>query len=125
MSKKIVVIDDEEILVRSFSKLLEKQGYDVFGFKKGIDAIAFSEEEDIDLIVCDLRMPGKSGVETIKDIYCHLKSVNKNVMPVLFVTGYADPVIESEARKLNPIDIVYKPFDISKLVDLVKKGVGD
>ena len=45
--KRIVVIDDEEILIRSFAKLLEKNGFEVFGFKKGADAIAFSEEEEI------------------------------------------------------------------------------
>lgn len=123
MSKRIVVIDDEEILVRSFSKLLEKHGYEVFGFKKGADAIAFGEEEEIDLIICDMRMPGKNGVETVKDIFTFLEKNNKKRMPIIFATGYADQSMEAEARKLEPVAILKKPFDINQMVELVKKIV--
>ncbi len=124
MNKRIVVIDDEEILVRSFSKLLEKHGYEVFGFKKGSDAIAFSEEEDIDLIICDVRMPGKSGVETIKEVFSFLDSANKKRMPIIFATGYADSDVEEEAKKLLPIAILRKPFDINQLIEIVNRTLG-
>ncbi len=121
MDKKIVVVDDEEILVRSFSKLLEKHGYEVFGFKKGSDAIAFSEEEDIDLIICDIRMPGKNGVETIQDIFNHLIKDKKKLMPVIFATGYADKEIEKAAENLKPVAILRKPFDINHLLEIVQR----
>lgn len=125
MDKKIVVIDDEEILVRSFSKLLEKRGYEVFGFKKGSDAIAFSEEEDIDLIICDIRMPGKNGVETIQDIFAHLTKTNKKLMPVIFATGYADKDIERAAEQLKPVAILRKPFDVNQLLETVQRTLSE
>ena len=66
--KRILVIDDEELLIKTFDRLLEKQGYEVYTVKNGADAIVMVEEEQFDLIITDIRMPGDDGVETIKKI---------------------------------------------------------
>lgn len=112
MSKNILVIDDEELVIKSLTKLLEKNGLDVLVAKKGEDAIAMVEEEDFDLIIADIRMPGMNGVETIKRIY---QTLGRKV-PTIFITGYADKELKEEAESLNPIDYVYKPFEIAELV---------
>ena len=75
MAKKILVIDDEELIIKSLSKLLEKNGYEVFIAKNGQDAIAMTEEEIFDFIVADIRMPGMNGVETTKSIYKILEKI--------------------------------------------------
>lgn len=113
MAKKILVIDDEEIIIKSLSKLLEKNGYEVFIAKNGQDAIVMTEEEDFDLIVADIRMPGINGVETVESI--------KKKIPTIFITGYADEIIEKKAKVLHPIAYIYKPFDIAELVNKVKE----
>lgn len=121
MAKKILVIDDEELIVKSFSKLLERNGYEVLVAKNGQDAIAMIEEQDFDLIIADIRMPGINGVKTIQTIN-KLKEKNKRKKePVIFITGYADEKNEKEAKALGPIAYIYKPFDISELVGKINK----
>ena len=73
MAKTILVIDDEELIVRSLKKLLEKKGFTVFIAKNGQDALAMIEVEEFDLIVVDIRMPGMNGVETIESIKKNLQ----------------------------------------------------
>jgi len=117
MAKKILVIDDEELIVKSLRKLLEKNGFIVFIAKNGQDALAMAEEESFDLIVADIRMPGMNGVETVQSIYENLGDKNT---PVIFITGYADEEIRKKAKALKPVAYIYKPFDISDLVDKIK-----
>lgn len=121
MPKNILVIDDEELIIRSLTKLLEKEGYTVLIAKNGSDALAMSEEEDFDLIIADIRMPGINGVDTVESIFKDLEQKQKNKTPVIFITGYADKDIEERAKTLNPIAYIYKPFDISTLVGKVKE----
>jgi len=124
MSKKILVIDDEELIVRSLSKLLEKSGYETFIAKTGQDAIIMVEEEDFNLIISDIRMPGLNGIEAVKGIYDTLQQKNIEKPPVIFITGYASKECEEEAKALKPIDYIYKPFDIAKLVDRIEQTLG-
>ena len=125
MAKKILVIDDEELIIRSLAKLLEKSGFEAFVAKNGKDALVMVEEEDFDLIISDIRMPGLNGIETVKGIYKILQKKEAERLPVIFVTGYADKECEREAKTLNPIYYIYKPFDISDLVGRVKETLGE
>ena len=119
-----LVIDDEELIIKSLSKLLEKNGFEAFIAKNGQDALVMVEEEDFNLIISDIRMSGLNGIEAVKGIYEILQKKDISKPPVIFITGYADKESEQEANALNPIDYIYKPFDISKLVDLIKKTIG-
>jgi CheY-like chemotaxis protein len=119
--KKILVIDDEELIVKSLSKLLERNGFEVFVTKAGQDALIMVEDEEFDLIISDVRMPGINGVEVVKSIFEELKKQNKVNPPVIFITGYADKDCEKEAQQLRPSAYIYKPFDISDLVGKVKE----
>lgn len=121
MAGRILVIDDEELIVKSLKKLLENNGFEVFVAKRGEDALIIAEEEKFDLIVADIRMPGMNGVETIRGIYENLRKANGETIPVIFITGYTDEEIEQKARALNPIAYIYKPFDIEELVSKVKR----
>jgi len=120
MPPKILVIDDEEILTITFVKLLEKAGYSVLVASRGEDAVIMAEEDAFDLILCDIRMPGQNGVATIQQIK-NLRG--KKEIPVIFITGYADEVLEKEASRLEPVAYLYKPFDAFKLLDLIKKAI--
>lgn len=119
--KKILVIDDEELIIRSLSKLLEKNGYTVFVAKNGGDALVMVEEENFDLIIADIRMPGMNGVEAVHSINEILKKQNIKRAPVIFITGYADEKIEKMVEELNPVAYIYKPFDIAELVEKVRE----
>ena len=118
--KKILVIDDEEILTRSLALLLEKCGYHVLTAKNGDDAKAMVDVEPFDLMICDIRMPGLNGIETVKAIW---KKQEKEKTPVIFVSGYADECLEEEARRLKPLAYFTKPFEIAKVLESVQCGL--
>ncbi|MDD5069775.1 MAG: response regulator [Candidatus Omnitrophica bacterium] len=124
MLKKILVIDDEELIIRSLAKLLEKNGFNVFVAKTGEDAIVIADEEDFDLLIADIRMPGMDGTETVEAISKGLQNRGKKKLPVIFITGYADETTKEKAGNLNPVAYIYKPFDISVLVGKVKEVLG-
>ena len=121
---RILVVDDEELIIKSLSKLLEKNNFDVFITKNGQDAKAVAEEEEFDLIIADIRMPGMDGVETVQSIYNDLDRQNKPRIPVIFITGYADESTRQKAKSLNPAAYIHKPFDIPELVDKIKEVLG-
>lgn len=123
MKKKILVIDDDELLTRTFSRLLVKQNYEVMLATRPEDALGMAREKDCDLILCDIRMPGKNGVETIREIQTLREGLRKTCPPVIFLTGFADPKLETEARTLNPFAYVFKPFDTEELLQLIRSSL--
>ena len=125
MSKKILMIDDEELIIKSLTKLIEKDGYEVTVAKRGQDAIIIAEEEEFDLIISDIRMPGVNGIQAVKGIYEAVEKNGTKKPPVIFITGFANEENEKEARALDPVDYIYKPFDVKKLIDRISQTIGD
>lgn len=120
MEKKILVIDDEEILTRTFSRLLEKSGFGVLVASRGDDAYVMAEEEDFDLILSDIRMPGNNGIEVVTKIHNIRSRAGKKKIPVIFMTGFADDRLEEEARALGPVEYLSKPFDVNRVLELIR-----
>ncbi|MFA5410594.1 MAG: response regulator [Candidatus Omnitrophota bacterium] len=123
MSKKILLIDDEEMIIKSLKKLLEQNDFEVFLAKNGQDAAVMTEEERFDLVIADIRMPGLNGVETIRSIYEDLEKNKLKKIPAIFITGYADEETKEKAKALKPVAYIYKPFEIKELVDKVKAAL--
>ena len=116
---KILVVDDEEIITKTFVRLLETRGYTVSVASSGEEALVKVEAEDFDLILSDIRMPGLSGIETVQRIQQLQEERQKPRVPVIFLTGYTDLALEQEAHRLNPSAYIYKPFDALKLLETV------
>lgn len=115
---KILVVDDEPAVVESIAELLREE-YEVFGRTSAEEALAVLEEEDIDLILADQRMPGMSGVELL----ARSAQLRPETVRVLF-TGYSD--IEAVIRAINEGRVfryVAKPWDPEKLVETVAEAV--
>jgi len=123
MAKRILIVDDEELIIKTLYKLLEREHFEVLVATSGQDALALVEEENFDLIITDIRMPGINGVETIKGIHDILQAKKLKKAPVIFITGYADENIERQAKALMPIDYIYKPFDMSDLLKKIKEAI--
>lgn len=124
MAKKIIVIDDEELITKTLLRLLNKEGYDTTVVRSGKEAIEKVKETDFDLIISDVRMPELDGIETIKEIRPYLKKSNKKPIPEILITGYADKDKYEEAVNLKVADYIYKPFDIKDFLRIVKKTIG-
>jgi len=123
--KTILVIDDEELVIKSVEKLLRREGYKVIICRQGIEAIEIVKKQDVNLIVCDIRMPNLSGIETIKAIRDLTRQRSQQQIPEILITGYADREADEEAEKLEVSDYLYKPFDLRDFLSSIKKNIGD
>ena len=113
MTKKILVVDDEEDIRKSVSQVLELNGYKVLTANDGDDCLKKVQEFKPDLILLDIMMPGMSIVELIK----RLKEIKIAYMSVIRI---------SDARKRglctqnNIVDFFQKPFNATDLIDRVE-----
>jgi len=121
--KKILVIDDEELVLKSIVVLLRKQGYEVIACKSGEEAVEEIKRSAVDLVVCDVRMPKFSGIETIKTIRSFLASANKKPIREILITGYADEQMSAKVEELKVAEYMYKPFDLRDFLACVKKNL--
>lgn len=111
---RILLIDDDALVLKTFNRLLTKAGYEVIpaaSYEEAIEAIA---KEQFELIVSDIRMPGRNGVETVSEIQRKLKSVGKKDLPIIFITGFAELGDQLNATFLG--EVLTKPVDVDKLL---------
>ena len=125
MGKKILLIDDEDLVIKSVLKLLTKEGYEVFACHSGREGVEISQKEAVDLIICDIRMPQQDGVETLKQIREARRKKRLKSVPELLMTGYADEVANRNAEDLKVAEYIYKPFDLRDFLNAVKKHTQD
>lgn len=118
MGKKILLIDDDPLVLRSFTKLLDNEGYEVIpvpSYEQAVEAIG---KKGFDLVLSDIRMPGKSGVETVSDIQNHLLKSGKKDLPIIFITGFANLSAELNANFFG--EVLYKPVDKDRLLIAIR-----
>lgn len=123
MAKRILVIDDDYLVVKTIGKLLEIEGYSVIISEGGKEALLIIEKEEIDLIISDIRMPGMDGVETINVMNNYFEKSKKNTPPFMFITGYAEQKINEAAKELKPSHFLYKPFDKEEFLKAVSSSL--
>ncbi len=123
MPKKVLIIEDEQIITKSLQKLLKKEGFIVEIANSGEAALEKIPGQDFDLIVSDIRMPDMDGIETIKEIRSRLAQANKKPVPEILITGYADEAKYQEALNLKVADYIYKPFDIADFLAAVRRNL--
>ncbi len=117
-SANVLVVDDNETLIETMARVLKKKGYSVETANGGMEAIEIVKENDsIDIVFLDIKMPLLNGVETYKRIKEYIpKAV------VFMMTGYAVEELIQEAIEEGAHDVVYKPVDFNKLLQLIKEA---
>jgi CheY-like chemotaxis protein len=118
VTKKILLIDDDDLVLRSIEKLLKNHDYAVstaMEYSKALEVIA---KENFDLIISDIRIPEKNGTEIVSDIQNSLKQSGKRELPIIFITGYAGEDLRLNASFLG--ETLYKPIDINKLLTTIR-----
>lgn len=123
MSKQILIIDDEDLIIKSLSKLLTKSGYDVSTANTGMVALELIDNNDFNLIISDIRMPWVNGIDTIKEITNTLKADNRPLPAIIFITGFADKNLETAAKDFTPAAYLHKPIDIKDFLKVVQKSL--
>ena len=121
MSKKILLIDDDEIVLESLGRLLESQGYDVERARNGLQALDKAQSQNLHLVISDIRMPGMDGIEVIQRLRDIHRDRGRKSIPEILITGYTDENTYLRALKLKVTDYLYKPFDLAQFLSLVAK----
>lgn len=124
MAKHILVIDDDELILRTLKRLLTKEGYKITIAPNGAKAFNEITQRDFDLIISDIKMPEIDGVETLKKIREYLTLNSRKLIPEIMITGYAKEKIYQDALHLKAAAYIDKPFDMKPLLEAIQNLIG-
>ena len=117
---KILVVDDEEYMLQSLSKLLNLMGFETEVAENGEKALEIFQTREVDLIITDINMPGMSGMELLKLI----KKENPHV-PVIIITGFGVEKAQELAKKNKADGFLPKPFKMNDIKCMIDKVLAD
>ena len=115
--KKILIVEDDEIMIKILKFILNKEGYQLSIIKDGLSAIEQIPAINPDMVITDLLLPYKSGLEVIRFVKEKFK---KTPIIVLSSLGEEEHSV-SEAFKLGADDFIAKPFNPNELILRVKR----
>jgi len=118
MSARILIVDDEEIVIRSCRRILSDSAYSVDSAPNGTEALRKVEESEYDLMVLDIMMPGIDGLEVLQQVKERHPDVD-----VIMVTGLSQIQTAVKAMKLGAFDYLSKPFDPDELKHVVDRAL--
>jgi len=116
--RQILVVDDENLILKIISDILVKEGYKVKTAFNCNRALQLLKEESFHVVLTDIRMPEKNGIDLLSEI----RTFNPD-MPVILMTGYASLVTAVEAVHHGAFDYLTKPLDYDKLKSIIKHAV--
>ena len=111
-----MVIDDQPGVRRLICEALKQAGFNVTVAREGKEALARITNEEPDLVILDLKMPGMSGEEFLRELQQRALSI-----PVIIVTAYSELHPQEQADRYGASYCLHKPFDIQQLYRMVKK----
>jgi two-component system response regulator PilR (NtrC family) len=114
--ESILIIDDEKSLLDLLTVVLKKDGYRVKTCLAPSKVFELLENEEFDLLICDIKLPEVSGMEVLRYV-----RENRPEIPVLMITAYGSLKQAVEALKAGAIDYILKPFDIEELRIIIAK----
>jgi|TARA_B110000240_G_scaffold194335_1_gene241786 two-component system nitrogen regulation response regulator NtrX len=117
---KILIIEDEEPIRRVLLRILteEDSSYEVHEAFDGKDGLKKINNNNYDLILCDIKMPGMDGIEVLESI-----KVSNKTLPFIMLTGHGNVSTAVEAMKLGAYDFISKPPDLNRLLNSVRHAL--
>ncbi len=103
--RKVLVVDDDPVIGKSFDRVLSKKGYAVVTAKDGDEALMKLATESYDVVYTDIRMPGISGLEVAERV-----KATHPWTPVVIITGYGTAESETRARAAGVAEFIHKPL---------------
>jgi len=116
---RILVLDDEQIVLESVSRVLEGENYQVVICRKGQEAVEALKGRSFDILITDMKMPGMNGLQAMEA----LTEVDPD-LSMIMLTGYATIDSAVQAMKIGAVDYIKKPFTPDQLSALVGKVMG-
>jgi len=117
---KVLVLDDEQIVLESVTRILESEDYEVKACRRGEEAVEALKGREFDILITDLKMPGMDGLQAMEA----LAEIDPD-LSMIVITGYATVDSAVKAMKLGAVDYIRKPFTPDQLSELVAKVMND
>jgi response regulator RpfG family c-di-GMP phosphodiesterase len=116
-SPNILIVDDE-IGPRESLRMILKPNYNVYAVENGYAAIQMIQQTEMDVLTLDLKMPGLSGIDTLKEI----RVIDPDVM-IIIITGYGTLKSAIEAIRYGVFDYIPKPFNVPEILSIIDKSI--
>jgi CheY-like chemotaxis protein len=117
--KPILVVEDEAIVRESLRDWLTDEGYPVETVEHGEEALKVIGEQDYSLLILDMRLPGKSGLEVLREVKAQKPKING-----IIITAYPSVETVLEAMRLGAVDYLTKPLSLDTLEKLIQQTLG-
>lgn len=114
---KILIIDDEISIRRTLKDILEYEKYEVQVAEDGIVGLELFKQDKFDLVLCDIKMPGKDGIEVLEEM------MQLSDTPVVMISGHGTIDTAVDAIKKGAFDYISKPFDLNRLLVTVRNAL--
>jgi len=114
---RALFVDDEEELVSAVVERLDIRGVSAVGAMNGADALRMLEEQEYDVVVLDVRMPGLGGLDVIRRI-----KERRPGLAVVLISGHGSSEDVEEGLRLGAFDYLQKPVDIDELVGIIQRA---
>lgn len=114
MPNKILIVDDDVEIRKVTGIYLENEGYEIIKAENGEQAIKFIAENEIDLVLLDIMMPGMDGIETC------MKIRENSIMPIIFLSAKSEELDKIQGLASGADDYITKPFNAMELIARVK-----
>jgi DNA-binding NtrC family response regulator len=118
---RILIIDDEDSVRRALQMVLERAGHEVLSVSNGPDALRLWRERGGDLVITDIHMPGKDGLETILELRHHSPDVRVLAMSGGDRNGRVD--VLGAASLLGAVRTIMKPFTLPEMLQAVEEAL--
>jgi DNA-binding NtrC family response regulator len=117
-TKKVLVIDDEQIVLDSIRKILKEEDCEVDVSLSGREGLDRALNKHYDVVLTDIRMPDIGGMRVLRDI-----KRAKPSLPVIIITGYATVQSAVQAMQLGALEYIEKPFAPEKIIQVVSTAI--
>ncbi len=113
---KILVCEDNILASRVMSAMLQRRGFSTEIASDGNDALKKIISGDPDLVICDVNLPKRNGMELVR----YMRTELSREIPVIMISAYSEPKIQQQARDLGVNDFFVKPFDNEILINRIE-----
>jgi DNA-binding NtrC family response regulator len=113
----VLIVDDEDLYRRALERILRRQGHTISSACNGADALEFVANQSVDLVLCDIKMPGMNGLDVVKRIH----EIRPD-LPCIVITGFGSSERSLEALGAGAFWYLEKPFEQERL-DVIRRLV--
>jgi len=116
--ESILIVDDDVNLCTMLAEELTEVGYETYFLTSGSGVFEYIQNNQVDLLLLDINMPGENGFEVLKGL-----QINNIDVRVIVLTAYADVKSAMESAKMGASDFISKPYDFDELLITIRRTV--